>query len=269
MGALTSNRKRGDDYFSLNYKNSPLFDGHTAKRARIERSSNQTPNSENPLKSAFYRIFLRYPESKSQIKREVHAPISSSKFRPFGGSRNCEPRDSERSYFFPNTMGNFLSSRYENTRRDALETCRYIKKDKEVIEVDDKTISEDSSIEEVEVLAGPGNQKGKDSNVDVKDFKKYDGKVMDGDFYRSSLSAVTNVSDGTSKMETTGMLLESLTLSEEGGSAHKKLLDYAERRNDKLKSLEFQIKLKEKELQRRQLLRPQKKQEVEVINKVT
>lgn len=270
MGALTSNRKRGDDYFSVNSKSpgssSPLFEGRSSKKARLDLSANLTPDRPNPLKSAISRL-LQYPELKTQLKREPHAPVRPSKFGLFG-SRNSESRDNyRRSSIFE--MGNLLSRKYENTKRDALDSFRYVKKDKEVIEVDKREeISEDSSVEVIGVSDVHGDLKWKDSNVDAEDSKKYDGNDMDLDFRPSSSSAVTNVSNDYSKIETAGKLLDSLSLNKEAVSAHKKLLDDAERRNGKLKLLKFQIELKEKERKIQQLLRPQKKPEVEVVNKV-
>lgn len=271
MGALTSNRKRGDDYFSVNSKSpgssSPLFEGRSSKKARLELdlSANLTPDRPHPLKSAISRL-LQYPELKTQFKREPHAPVRPSKFGLFG-SRNNESRDTcRRSSILE--MGNLLSRKYKDTRRDALDSFRYVRNDKEVIEVDKKEeISEDSSVEEVEVLDVHRDLKWKDGNADAEDSKKYDGRDMDLDFRPSSSSAVTNVNNLNSKTEKTEKLLESLSLSKETLSAHKKLLDDAERRNDKLKLLKFQIELKEKERKTQQLLRPQKKPEVEVLNK--
>lgn len=268
MGALTSNRKRGDDYFSVNSKIpgsiSPLFEGRSSKRARLDLSANLTPDRPNPLKSAISRL-LQYPESKSQLKREPHAPVRPSKFGLFG-SRNSESRDNYRRSSI-SEMGNLLSRKYDNTKRDALDSLRYVKKDKEVIDVDKmEEISEDSSVEVLDVRR---DLKWKDSNVDAEDSKKFDGNDMDLDFRPSTSSAVTNVSNDSLKIETAGKLLDSLSLSkEEPLRAHKKLLDDAERRNDKLKLLKFQIELKEKERKVQELLRPQKKPEVEVVNKV-
>uniref|UniRef100_A0A803Q521 Ubiquitin-like protease family profile domain-containing protein n=1 Tax=Cannabis sativa TaxID=3483 RepID=A0A803Q521_CANSA len=82
MGALTSNRKRGDEYSSLNHGhpslNSPNF--QIAKRPRFSSMQSSQDNAAPVLssKSAIARV-SRYPEAKPPLPR-VHAPCRTLKF---------------------------------------------------------------------------------------------------------------------------------------------------------------------------------------------
>ncbi|KAL3508104.1 hypothetical protein ACH5RR_033486 [Cinchona calisaya] len=271
MGALAGNRKRGEEY-----EDDYGTEFHVWKKPKIFR-----PNPNTTILK-----YSQYPEPKNSFKREVHAPVR----RHRGGfSVNLRNWGSKVSYRDSSAegMGNFLSRRYEITKRSAFDTSMIAEDNKEEVQ----EVFEDSSIEEVEILenrrdqkwketngvVGDSNmgeveiledrkdQKWKESNGVVEDLQKFDGMVVDKDSRLSSSSGMTNVSDGNFKVETTEKLLESLLLSAEFGvpqeSVYKKLLYIAERRNEKLRSLKFEIDLAEKHRQIQQLLRPQKKEE--------
>ncbi|XP_052189327.1 ubiquitin-like-specific protease ESD4 [Diospyros lotus] len=246
MGALTSNRKRCDDDFtSLNFKTPSFYslnlddriDTHISKKPKTSMSMH--PSSGHPVSSASSRIY-RYPEPVNQIRREVHAPCRLRKFG-FWASSNREPRSSGTKEGLAEAMGNALSSHYDWAKTRAIETLRFLTKDKEVIDVDSETendtVLEDSSIEEVEVLedAREGRSVGSDSR------------------------------DVNLKVDDAGKRLDILSLNQDsdvmGLLIHKKLLESAERRNPKLSSLSFQIELNEKRLASFQSLRPAKKPE--------
>lgn len=267
MGALTSNRKRCDEFSSVNY-GSPDLSSPVSKKPRLSISTNQTTDPPNVITT--FLKFFRYPVSKSLFKREPHAPVR----RHRGGFPvNLGNSVSKVSYkdSSAETMGNFFSRRYESTKRSALDTFMFTEEGKEVTEVakreeeEVQEVSEDSSIEEVEILENKRDQNWKDSNGVVEDSRKCDGLVVDKYSRPSSSSAATNMSDGNLKVENTEKLLESLSLSGELGvpqeSVHKKLLYVAERRNEKLRSLKFEIEFAEKQRQIQHLLRPQKKEE--------
>ncbi|XP_071937784.1 ubiquitin-like-specific protease ESD4 [Coffea arabica] len=266
MGALTSNRKRGYDFSSSVNYGSLVSNSPVSKKSRLPASINQTTGRTDRITAVFQ--FFRYPVEKTLFKREPHAPVRRHRGV---SSVNLGNSASKVSYKVGSAdeMGNLLSGQYKSTKRSALDTLRFNEEDKKVTEVakeEVQEVSEDSSIEEVEILEVREDQKWKDGNGVVdEDSRKFDGIAVDKDSRPSSSSAMTNVSDGILKVETTEKLLASLSLSQELGvpqeSVHKKLLYVAERRNDKINSLNFQIEYTEKQLQLQQLLRPQKKEE--------
>ncbi|THG03957.1 hypothetical protein TEA_027627 [Camellia sinensis var. sinensis] len=279
MGALTSNRKRGDDYFT-NYKFPSLFppnfdtriDSHISKKPKISSYMNLSPEwSVSNSKSAASRIY-RYPEPVNPFQRKVHAPCRASRLGFwFSSSSNRESRPScngvVKKEGLADLMGNALSFRYDQAKNCAFETLRYLKKDKEVIDVDEETdkdgVSEDSSIEEAGAVEDGRECKSVVNRV-VPILPELDGKVVEVNFQPSSSSVVTELAANANlKVETAGKMLDSLSLNREvdvsGLPVHKKLWETAERRNPKLSSLSFQIEVNEKRRASLQLLRPVKK----------
>ncbi|MCE2055293.1 hypothetical protein HAX54_042362 [Datura stramonium] len=268
MGALTCNRKRGDDFFTLNYKTPPSVSynvDHISKRPRLSPSMNQIQHHPFPRESTATRIF-KYPSYITPIKREIHAPCRRSRI----GSNSNSLK-----------MGNFLALQYDRARRSAFETLRYLKKDKDVINIDDeeickKGVSEDSSVKELETgvdakkgLASGSGQRGKESNGFVEIMDNSDGvKDVDRNFQLSSFSVVTVSDDVNLKAENAETMLDSLSLSSKfdfpsssSVPSYKKLLGSAEKRNDNLKRLQFQIEYTEKLRETLHLSRTHKKEE--------
>ncbi|XP_055818317.1 ubiquitin-like-specific protease ESD4 isoform X3 [Solanum dulcamara] len=257
MGALTcSNRKRGDDFFTSKFK-TPLSVSsnvdHMSKKPRLSPSMNQIQDHPFPRKSIAARIF-KYPSYITPIKREIHAPCRRSRVRSNSNSQK---------------MGNFLTQQYDRAKRSAFETLRYVKKDKEVINIDDEEIcEEDSSVKELGTgvvaktgLASGSGQRWKETNGVVE--------IMDNPAGVKDVDSVVTVSDDVNlKVENAEKMLDSLSLSSKfdffsssSVPPYKKLLGSAEKRNDNLKRLQFDIEYTEKLRQTQHLLRPQKKEE--------
>ena len=279
MGALTSNRKRGDECFSLNHTLlSPYsqdldrrIDTHISKKPRVS-SMQQSSDPAVSWRSTASRI-QRYPEPTAKLRREVHAPCRVLKFG-FGASSNRESRvrtgEGDEKVGL-GIMGNVLSSRYEQAKNSAILVLRYFRKDKEVIDVENEGVedvaSEDSSIEEIEVVedgregrsvVSDERSRGADG-AGVPDIQELEAKNVGRRLWESSSSGVTEFSNGNLKM------LDSLTLRETdvglGVPPHKKWLDSAEKRNSKLRDLSFQIKFLEAQRYTLHELRPAKKPE--------
>lgn len=265
MGALTcSKRKRGDGFFTSNYK-TPLSVSsnadHKSKKPRLSPSMNQIQDHPFPRKSIAARI-SRYPSYVTPIKREIHAPC-------------------RRSRIASNEMGNFLTQQYNRAKISALGTLRYVKKDKEVINMDDeeiceKGVSEDSSVKELGTgvvakrdLACGSGQRWKESDGVVEIMDNPDGvKDVDRNFQLSSSSVVTVSVDVDLKVKNAEKMLDSLSLSSKFDSSssssvppYKKLLGTAEKRNDHLRRLQFQIEHTEKLRETHHLLRLHEKEE--------
>ncbi|KAH7858317.1 hypothetical protein Vadar_022344 [Vaccinium darrowii] len=250
MGALNSNRKRGDGYF---FK-LPFSHWFNRVGARIFKklktssvSMQSTPESHRNSASRVYR----YPEPVNRIRREVHAPcrVSRSGFR----SSSVLSRDRESGDWGEegsvDEMGNVfsygkLSDRYDRRKKEAVESLRYLKKDdKEVIDVDEAVdrayVSGDSSVEEVFEV------------VDDERSQEENGKVV--------------VSD-TKNANWTEKLLESLSLDRKwDGPVHKRLHENAGKRDTKLKSLSSSIETTEKAWATLKLLHPANKPQDEDV----
>ncbi|XP_059632735.1 ubiquitin-like-specific protease ESD4 [Cornus florida] len=277
MGALTSNRKRGDDYFTLNYKNpnlysldfDHLFDSHVSKKPKFSSCTHPSPERPVSSKSAASRIY-RYPEPIYQFRREVHAPCRVPKFG-FAANSNREWRPStsgvRHEEVVDDEMGNFFGKHYENAKSTAFGALRYWKEDKEVIDVEAETVkddmSEDSSIEEVEILEDGGEgqsmvlERSRDTNGVVFNLPKLDGKTAEPNFHPSSSSVITDSRNANLKVDSTGKMLDSLSLNRElDVPIHKKLLESVKRLTPKLSSLRFQIEFTEKRRALYQLQRP-------------
>ncbi|KAL3505729.1 hypothetical protein ACH5RR_031111 [Cinchona calisaya] len=273
MGALTSNRKRSnDDFIGVNLR-SPVSNSPLSKKPKLSSNSpNQITGRLIPTGGTFSKYFW-YPKFLSFFRREPHAPVRRNRG---GFSVNSSNSGSKVSYKDPlvKEMGNILNRRYESAKRNAIGTLRFTEKDKEeeVTEVVKKEeASEDSGTEEVEVLEDGRDDNWKGSNGVVEESRKFDGMVVERESRPSSSSVVKDRSNGYLKVENSEMLMESLSLSGEldvpRASVHKKLLYVAERRNEKLKSLQLEIEFNEKQLQLQKLSRPQKKEEEEEVIK--
>ncbi|PON80365.1 Ulp1 protease family, C-terminal catalytic domain containing protein [Parasponia andersonii] len=264
MGALTSNRKRGDEYLSLNHGypslNSPNF--QVSKRPRFSSMQQSPDRAVLSSKSAVARV-SRYPEAKPPLPR-VLAPCRTLKFGSFL-NRGSTPKTRESSgKESGDPMGNILYSNYRKAKNCALEACRFFQKEKEkeVIELD-TDVEEDSSIEEVEVIEDDGRE-----GRSVPSVEELDAKTLEGGFQPSSSSAVSNLSNTPLKVENAGKMLDTLSLDldpdTEKVSAYKKLLESASSRASRLKQLSFEIVLNEKRRTGLHFLRPIKKAVEEV-----
>ncbi|KAL0414739.1 UNVERIFIED_CONTAM: Ubiquitin-like-specific protease ESD4 [Sesamum radiatum] len=165
MGALTNNRKRGDDYYKSLVSFSPSIDqscGHISKKPKLSvPMSEKTPENNLPASSiSVVSRISQYPARKSGFPREVHAPVRNSRFGLFSSAKNTETTASSKESPSDN-MGRFSffhrSRQYKQARDAAFRSLRYTsigkQKEKEVIEVDSEDeirddVCDDSSIEE-------------------------------------------------------------------------------------------------------------------------
>ncbi|KAF2289171.1 hypothetical protein GH714_029221 [Hevea brasiliensis] len=265
MGALTSISKRDP------YSNSPDF--HISKKPRLS-SMYQTPNQTLGSSNSTVSRISRYPETTSKFRREVHAPCRILKF---GLSRSKDIDYSEKKKSSADDMGNFLCRQLDSARRRAIGAFRYLLKDKQVIDVDNElekpekeTVSEDSSIEEVEAIEEDGREwrsmvldrRSRDNLVGNKD--NNDVKIVE------ERSVITM--DGNVGLETAGKMMDSLVLNGEvdisSVDVYKKLLESAERRNGRLKALDSEIELHRKKLSFYQSIRPVKKPEEKAVEEI-
>ncbi|GFY85098.1 cysteine proteinases superfamily protein [Actinidia rufa] len=261
MGALTINRKRSDEYYTFDckipYLNSPNFDNridtHISKKPRISSSPDLTPDPTISSKSAVSRLY-RYPEPVNRIRRQVHAPCRVSRLG-FWASSNRKSKEG-----FVDVMGNVPSFQHDQAKDHAIQGISYLKKDKEVIEVDEETdgdgVLQGSSIEEVEFV----EDESEETSGVVRDLQELDGNIVERDLQPSSSSVVSDSTNGNLEV---GNVLETISLERKlellGLPLHKKLFETAERRNPKLSSLRFEIELNEKRRETLQLLRPAKR----------
>ncbi|KAJ0035920.1 hypothetical protein Pint_24517 [Pistacia integerrima] len=283
MGALTSNRKRGDEYLSLNHLQSPYQNSHVSKRPRFSFMQ-QTPNQDLVSSNSTVSRISKYPDVRGPLKRQVHAPCRILKFGFSDKLKQDSSPKSARGYRenqeSGNAMGNLLTSRLVEAKKTAFDAIRYLRKDKQVIDVDkeynDKKeiASDDSSVEEVE------NENNEKFEVPVREIS---GKAVEernhNNFQPSSSSVVTTdmnngVADGDIlRMESAEKILDSLSLNREvigvpNLEVYKKLLESAERRSSKLNSIGFEIELNEKRRDSLRLLQPLKQPEEKLVEEV-
>ncbi|CAK7333207.1 unnamed protein product [Dovyalis caffra] len=274
MSALTSNHKRDHPCNNDNlFSNSRDF--HISKRPRFS-SMHQTPKYNNQTLGSSNSIasrISRYPESATTFRREVHAPCRLQKFA-LSKFKSSDFSEKERTFGDADLMGNFLSKKLDFAKRSALGTIRHLVKEKEVIDVDSESekiekeiVSEDSSIEEVEVIEEDGREGGP-TVLDQRLGNEVVGSENDGDVKILEERSVVTI-DGNLGRESAGKMLGSLALSNEvevlSVEAYKKLLEYTERRNGRLRSLEFEIEYNEKRRDSLKAWRPVKKEPVEGI----
>ncbi|XP_043710906.1 ubiquitin-like-specific protease ESD4 isoform X2 [Telopea speciosissima] len=258
MGALTTNRKRGDSWSNLSHALSSLFskdsdfrsDLHISKKPRISPIGLSSEwHLSSPDKVS--RI-CRYPEEVPRLPREVHAPCRKSRFgRPAssvreslrGIGRVSENQESDK-------MGNFLIRQYVAGKASALQ---HFRKDKGplidvVAECSKDEIADDSSIEEIEVL--DDGREGL-SVVSDRTSHKTNADVLLRDAHAKLPAYGQQPSSSTvselTKVDEAGKMMVSLSLSrgaeELSVLPHKKLHQTAEKRNDRIFSLNFQINI--------------------------
>ncbi|EOA16487.1 hypothetical protein CARUB_v10004645mg [Capsella rubella] len=251
MGAVVINRKRSEEPFNLNQqstnplRNSPYFQASKKRRFSFggmsEDSGKPAASSSNPTVS---RI-SRYPDAKAPLRREVHAP-----------SRGVLRYGKAKSNDYCEKDGIFYARNYDDAKRTALEALRFVKNNKEFVDLSDdgekEAVSEDSSVEEIEVVDCDDEE---EKFVEVKKKKAEDPS--------SSSYGVTDVMKGSNfRVEDTSTMLDSLSLSRDVNDdassleAYRKLMQSAERRNSKLKALGFEILLNEKKLSQLRQFRP-------------
>ncbi|XP_044486788.1 ubiquitin-like-specific protease ESD4 isoform X3 [Mangifera indica] len=248
MGALTVNRKRGDEYLSLNHLQSPYQNSHISKRPRFSFMQH-TPNQDFVSSNYTVSRVSRYPEAKPPLKRQVHAPYRILKF----GFCDKLKQDS-------------CTSRY----------C----KNKDVIEVDNEhddkneIVSNDSSFEGVEVIE---NEK---YEVPIKEISGKDVEQRHHNNFQPSSSSVvsTDLNNGgvdgdILRMESAEKILDSLSLYQgviglQDVQVYKKLLESAQRRGSKLKSIGFEIELYEKRRDSLRQLQPVKQPEEKLVEEL-
>ncbi|XP_010548957.1 PREDICTED: ubiquitin-like-specific protease ESD4 [Tarenaya hassleriana] len=255
MGALASNRKRGDECLSLNHQTtSPFPYFHASKKRRF--SFGIQPNSDKPVSSSNATVsrMSKYPDAKAPFRREVHAP--SRGFLRFGllGRSSIQERKAKSNDFYKKDeidreMSSFFGRKHDIVKRSALDVLRYHKNDKEVVDLDDEpekeAISEDSSIQVLE--------EGREKLMEEKNVQP------------SSSSGVADVNKGNNlRIDYAGKMLDSISLNREADDsssleAYKKLLEIVERRNSKLETLNFEIVFNEKRLSQLRESRPLKK----------
>lgn len=266
MGALTSNRKRGDEHLSLNHgiPNSPNF--QCSKRPRLLfPSMNPSPDRSAiavSSNSAVARV-SRYPEAKPPLPR-LHAPCRNLRFGSnasrHSGSAPLRDSSDER---------NLLDSSFYKAKSLAFGAFRYFRKEKEkeeeVVELDRETeevvvvgVSEDSSVEEIEVIEDDGDDRGGDVDRTVR---KSDAKMADGCNQPSS-SVDSDLSNAILKVESMALDVDRDGMSV---AVYKKLLREVEKRSPKLRQLSFDIQFNEHRRNLLQSLRPTKKKPDEVI----
>ncbi|GAB4843607.1 hypothetical protein Ancab_013571 [Ancistrocladus abbreviatus] len=292
MGALTSNRKRVDECFSLNSSfspaNSPKYsnpiDSQTSKKARVSYAYQSTDCKLSSSKSKASRVYW-YPEAKPQFRREVHAPCRVGKFGFLLSSSSREFRDrisGVREKEEPSDMGNILSStvdiltqKYEKAKKGAFDTFRYLAKDKEVIDVEagkkEDVISEDSSIEEIESI-----ENGREGGSVISDRRLQETSVLGARLQKSDrkIAEIGVVpASGVTKVEHAGKMLDSLSLygklSLNDLPAYRRLLESPGIKNQRLSELEFQINLHEEKLSffaSKHLKKPEEKPEEDALH---
>ncbi|KAK6138941.1 hypothetical protein DH2020_027322 [Rehmannia glutinosa] len=286
MGALTNNRKRGDDYFkSLVPPSSPIDQSciHITKKPKLSVSPYQnTPdNSRYASSNSIVSRLSQYPDRKSGFSREVHAPVRNSRFGPFSSAKNSGIIASSKESP-ADKMGVFSVfsrlSRYEKVKDVAIRSLRYAftgkQKEKEVIEVDSEDenqddVADDSSIEEVEIVDFVGSKR-KGGRGDVENSQKLNVKMVEKEVRSFDSSMVTDASNAVAKAadweKNVFMQLDQMP-DDSGVPRYKRLYDQINKRDGKLASLKFDIELNEKRIQWFHLLRPQKKEEqIKVIN---
>ncbi|KAL2922906.1 Ubiquitin-like-specific protease ESD4, partial [Bienertia sinuspersici] len=281
MGALTSNRKRADECFSL-CSPSPLI--HSSKR-QYYYCNNQidTHTAKKPRTSYFYAyekvIFTpqssasrlrRYPEPE-KLRREVHAPCRLNRVRFWSSGLKRENSGIREK---KSIMGNTLRRGYEKAKTNAFDALRYFKVDKneEVIDLDAEPQKEDGILKdwgEVEIVEG-GNEVRSVVSDDHRavgsdglqlEPEKLGRKVVHNDAIEEDL-AVSN----WTKVEDAGKDPGLRVLDRE---AYEELLSRVNRKyTPNLSSLDFEIKSYEARWQSlRSLHKPKEKRKPEELKK--
>ncbi|KAL6548254.1 hypothetical protein OROGR_008675 [Orobanche gracilis] len=276
MGALTNNRKRGDDYYNSPF---PINQSgiNKTKKPRFSVSPPQsTPDSSRGQSSnSIISKVSQYPERKSGFSREVHAPVRNSRFGLFSSAKKRENTASSKE---SQEMGIFsvfsqIVRRYQKTRVAAIGSFCYAtvrkEKEKEVIEIDSEDdnqddVSDDSSIEEVDAMVSVGSKRKIRQENDEKSLRLNVLGTVEKEVRSLDSSVVTELSDAIAKVDggnnNVFMQLDQ-GADDSGRPAYKKLLNYAMKRNCVLDGLKFDIDLNEKQMERFAMLWPRKKEE--------
>lgn len=280
MGALTSNRKRTDECFSLcspspsfnsannfPYCYSDHIDTHIAKKPRI--SLVHTPGKVIDSPQRAVSRLNRYPEPE-KLRREVHAPVRVNKFGflASGLKRRCS------GVWGKGSMGNVLLKRYEQAKHNAIAVLRYaipVKggRDKEVIDVEAEPWREDEiSKDWVEIVADghevrsvvSDDRRLPESDGLEVETRRLDGKALD----KGAIQGSSGLSD-LIKVEQAARVLGSVSLDRE---AYKELMSSVDRSfSTKLSSLGFEIKTTEAHWQSLRLQKPKEKEKLEELKK--
>ncbi|OVA14890.1 Peptidase C48 [Macleaya cordata] len=275
MGALTINRKRGNDFLSLNSFSSPCYspgsssgtDLQVSKKPRVSFMQNSQDKPVDPVQkhNTVSRV-LRYPEPTRRFVREVHAPCRKPRFS-LSSNLVRETRTHE--------MGNFLSRQLEQAKSFALESFQHsgnakAKRSKDVI-------SDDSSVEELEILEDGIEVEGRSVISEQRSLENSGDKYLQekyANFANNNFGATSSLASDLAKqkpkVDETGKMLETLSVNREvedmGVPPHKRMYESAERRNSKLGSLAFEIALLSKKLSF--FSRPSKKPEEDVLGEL-
>lgn len=278
MGALTNNRKRGDDYYKSLVSFSPSIDhsySHISKKPKLSvPMSEKTPENNRPTSSiSVVSRISQYPAGKSGFLREVHAPVRNSRFGLFSSAKNTESTASSKESPSDN-MGRFgFFHRYNEARDVAIRSLRYTsigkQKEQEVIEVDSgdenrDDVYDDSSIEEVEIANFEQSKLKGEHGVGVESSLELNIKLGEKGLGSLDSSVITDVSNATAKVEDVekmGLMQLDQVPDGPGLPKYKRLYDEIDRKYSKLPVIKFSIELYIKFLQRLQLFRSQKKED--------
>ncbi|KAL8171426.1 hypothetical protein V2J09_023230 [Rumex salicifolius] len=285
MGAAVSSGHRANDICSytndapLKISPAPSFcgnqsDNHIAKKPRLSLS--RTLDYLCSSNKSASRL-SKYPQTKSQLKREVHAPYRASKFGSAFNSNRAERnlQSGAGEGVSRASMGNVCRRKIYEVARDTIwQSVRILNKEPECDELD---ISDDLSIEVIENL----EERHEDGSVVNSDHmlqdanglkvssQKIDGKILENGIIPASSSEVTHLT----KVEYAEKVLKSLSLTPDqhmyGMPPHKKLFESATRYNPKLIRLQSDIQLQETRLESIRSLCLEKKlneEEVEAVD---
>ncbi|KZV25607.1 hypothetical protein F511_33991 [Dorcoceras hygrometricum] len=282
MGALTSNRKRGEDFNKSLLSISSSYDqsrGHIVKKLKLSASTSKNiqeddrPVSPNSVSS---RIAL-YPTPKSTVSREVHAPVRRSRMPKVFRARNHGIGAASSKENSVETIGRvivsefqkakFVATRFFNRQYDVFVPK---KKEKDVIQIrgDEEEdhlidISDDSGIEEVEVV-DVSNCKWKEEHRTPDKSPNYEIKSVEKEPKSLDSSVVSDVSNMNAKLdivEKKDLILLDQEQDTSEFPVHKRLYDASKKRDGKLQSLNIFIGFYETCMQGFKLFRPQKKEE--------
>ncbi|XP_073142360.1 ubiquitin-like-specific protease ESD4 [Henckelia pumila] len=282
MGALTSNRKRGEDFNKSLWSISPSYDpsrGHIAKKLKLSVSNSKNIQEHDLTvapSSVSSRIAL-YPDLISRGCREVHAPVRRSRMRTSFGAKklgmgaDCFKKSSAGKFgsFFVSEFrkATFRATRLFNGQNDLFVPKE---KEKEVIRINDDydedrliDISDDSGVEEVEVV-DVLNCEWKEEHRTLEKSPNCEIKSVEKEPKSLNSSVVRDVSNVNAKLDVVekGDLI---LLDQEPDAlefpVHKRLYELSKKRDGKLQCLNIFIELYEKVVQGFQFLRPRKEEE--------
>lgn len=284
MGALTSNRKRGDDFFKINSFSTPFDQSycHISKKPKLSASMSLATTETYraaPSNSIASRIAL-YPDRKPGFPREVHAPVRNLRLGSSATAKNTEPSASPRETP-ADYMGrlSFFSRHLKRLRDAAIGSFRYVdtkkRKEKTVIEVDSEDedredVSDDSSVEELETPHDSGGRRWKGGRDNVENSQEPNYKTAEKGVRSIDSSVVTDVSNGIVKVDDVEKNGLSVLLAgdDSGVPCYRRLYDETKKRDSKLASLDYHIGLEQQRFQRHQLLRPLKKEQPKKVGLV-